>query len=609
MATINYKYEEDLDLYNSGTVEEDLLEIYKKNQEPDIEKYFYSTVDIRENILNWYPFKKNSTILEIGGGLGSITGCLCKNAKKVVSCEYSKRRAEVLYQRHKKNENLEVIVGNFRKVDFQEKFDYIVLIGVFEYAKRFYNSEKPFYKFLNDMKKILKPDGIILIVIENRYGIKYFAGATEEHTGIKYKGIYGYDDVDVQTFGQKEIINIITESDFENFKFYYPYPDYKMPYLIYTDERLPLITELPSLKLYNHGSQLYNFDYRRILAGIIQNDQYGFFANSFLLEIGKNSKNFSDVKYVKTSWHRAKNYQVNTIIKDNNIVVKVPKYPDAVKHLDKMIEIHNRLANLGLETCDISKQNGEYIIEYIDGINLYEYIENLIKNNDKINILNELDKYHELLKSISYFGKIKNYVNEEIEDKLKKKDMYILKLNLFDLQLSNIIKKEEKYYVIDQEWISKYSIPLKYMMYYSLYYLFEWTNIISLFSKKEIYDRYEISNEEMKIYDFMSEIFSKEELSNVNIPIHKITEIENEFVLIDSKVEELSSKLISTKANFSNQLEVLKKQNIDLNQQLENLNVNNNILSDNYNKLINSKRWRITRKLFLLIDKVRYTKK
>ena len=40
--------------------------------------------NLRENILNWYPFKENSRILEIEGNLGEITGVLCQNASRIV---------------------------------------------------------------------------------------------------------------------------------------------------------------------------------------------------------------------------------------------------------------------------------------------------------------------------------------------------------------------------------------------------------------------------------------------------------------------------------------------------------------------------------------------
>ena len=158
MAKINYDYCEEEDLYNSGDIEEQLLEIYKTGRKAttkDNPYFFYTVTPIRENIINWYDFKKDATILEVGGGLGAITGELCKKAKRVVSNEYSKRRAENIYYRHKECENLDVVVGNLNKIQFNEKFDYIVLIGVFEYAKRFCKTQKPFHYFLNNLKKLL----------------------------------------------------------------------------------------------------------------------------------------------------------------------------------------------------------------------------------------------------------------------------------------------------------------------------------------------------------------------------------------------------------------------------------------------------------------------
>ena len=328
MASINYDYLEDAELYNSGLIEEKMLEMYKKGSKPDKYDmgYFYSTTDVRENIINWYPFKKDCTILEVGGGLGAITGALLKKSKKVVSCEYSKRRAENIYYRHKDSKNLEVIVGNLNKVKFKEKFDYIVLIGVFEYAKRFSDSNNSFVYFLNNLKKLLKPSGIILIAIENRYGIKYWAGSMEDHYPEKYLGIIGYEDEDIQTLGKQELLDIFKESGIKYSKFYYPFPDYKMPYVVYTDERLPLHTELSTLLYYNHGLQTYNYDYRVALDGLLTNNMFGFFSNSFLVEIGNDRTSFSDVVFAKTSWYRSEPYQLYTIQNSKNEIYKYPKY-------------------------------------------------------------------------------------------------------------------------------------------------------------------------------------------------------------------------------------------------------------------------------------------
>ena len=123
----------------------------------------------------------------------------------------------------------------------------------------------------------------------------------EDHYPEKYLGIIGYEDKDIQTLGKQELLDIFKESGIKYSKFYYPFPDYKMPYVVYTDERLPLHTELSTLLYYNHGLQTYNYDYRVALDGLLTNNMFGFFSNSFLVEIGNDRTSFSDVVFAKTS--------------------------------------------------------------------------------------------------------------------------------------------------------------------------------------------------------------------------------------------------------------------------------------------------------------------
>ena len=126
-----------------------------------------------QNILNWYSFKENSSVLEIGGNLGELTGILCQNSKQVITIEEDLKRAELISKRHKDKENLEIIVGDFDNIDFKElKFDYITLIGSLPYvAKTAGISSKDFIKKLDNL---LKPEGKLLIAVDNRFGIKYF---------------------------------------------------------------------------------------------------------------------------------------------------------------------------------------------------------------------------------------------------------------------------------------------------------------------------------------------------------------------------------------------------------------------------------------------------
>ncbi|MDQ7085335.1 MAG: class I SAM-dependent methyltransferase [Sulfurovum sp.] len=294
-AILNLEFYTGTDHYSDGDIEDELLKIVKNNDDfGDILAkdsrwpILYHLSPIRQNIINWYPFKDHATCLEIGAGCGAITGALCDSLAKVTAVELSQRRANINYERHKDYDNLEIIVANLNDVVFAQKFDYITLNGVLEYAGSFTKTDNPYEDFLKQIKSYLKPDGKLIIAIENRYGLKYFAGAKEDHTSIAFDGLTGYQDTDtVRTFGKQELENLLTQSGYTSQDFYYPHPDYKMPMEIYSPEWLPSST--------TPLSPPPNFDYERYTlfnesdayAGIIENGQYEFFANSFLVICGE----------------------------------------------------------------------------------------------------------------------------------------------------------------------------------------------------------------------------------------------------------------------------------------------------------------------------------
>ena len=395
MVKINYDFYDKKDIYNDGDIESKLLKYYKNNKN---DKYyddtmFYLTTGIRQNILNWYPFDKEKTVLEVGAGCGTITEMLCKHCKHVTSVEGSKRRAEILFERCKKYDNLDVYAANLNDLQINEKYDYIVLIGVFEYSKMFCHTQNPFVDFLINLKKKLKKDGKIIIAIENRYGIKYIAGNSEDHYGKSYVGLLGYDNLDIQTFGKNELISIIRESGFLKYKFYYPFPDYKMPSVIYSDDHLPSVFDCYNLPIYNHGIQKYQFDPRMILPGIIKNNELSFFSNSYLIEIGLENSEFSDIVFAKHQPYRMSKYNTITTINKNEQVNKISTFGDSQEHLNNIKINHELIMKNKISTCNINKTDDHLDIEFIDGKNIYEIICNYLQTNNKLAILREIDGY------------------------------------------------------------------------------------------------------------------------------------------------------------------------------------------------------------------------
>lgn len=212
------------DLYTDGAIEDEMLEI-ARNVSPDRfnkvigEKkswpILYHFSHIRENILSWMPFTGKEKVLEIGSGCGAVTGALLGGAGEVTCIDLSMKRSEINAWRHRDSEKLKILVGNFQDVEkkLTEKYDYITLIGVFEYGEAYIQSQDPYVDFLKIIRKHLKPDGKIVIAIENRFGLKYWAGCTEDHFGTLFEGIQGYPSTKgVKTFTVKELKKIFREA-------------------------------------------------------------------------------------------------------------------------------------------------------------------------------------------------------------------------------------------------------------------------------------------------------------------------------------------------------------------------------------------------------------
>jgi cyclopropane fatty-acyl-phospholipid synthase-like methyltransferase len=287
------------DLYTDGDIEDEILRLVRTHDdfteiltEETRWPMLYHLSPERRNLLEWYPFDRTGTLLEIGAGCGALTGLFCEKTDKVVAVELSRKRSEIIEQRCRDNRNLEIMVGNFDDMKFPESFDYVTLIGVLEYAKDFIQADQQYRHLLQKVGNLLNSDGLLIIAIENKYGLKYWAGSREDHTAGFFDGIEGYIHKRgiPETFGKREIVELLNLSGFEQMQFYYPHPDYKMPLEIFSDHCLPdifqILTDAPNYD----QERMSLFSETLAFSGLIRNGVYDFFANSFLIIASKGSR-------------------------------------------------------------------------------------------------------------------------------------------------------------------------------------------------------------------------------------------------------------------------------------------------------------------------------
>ena len=298
-AILNYEYYPGEDLYSDGPVEEELLEIAKNHGEEELNQVIaqknswpvlYHFSHIRQNILEWIPMTKKDKVLEIGSGCGAITGALARKAGSVTCIELSKMRSTINAYRNRDYENVKIMVGNFQDIEknLEEKFDYITLIGVFEYSEGYIGTHEPYVEMLKRISKHLAPGGKLVIAIENRLGLKYWAGCTEDHVGKFFEGLEGYPGTKgVKTFSRKELQDLIDQAGKFHTTFYYPYPDYKFPMTIYSDKRLPKKGELGDNFCNFDRARMQLFDEPRVYDSLVDAGLFPEFSNSFLVLVEK----------------------------------------------------------------------------------------------------------------------------------------------------------------------------------------------------------------------------------------------------------------------------------------------------------------------------------
>lgn len=513
MATINYDYYAGMDAYSDGDIENTLLKIVEHGKElEDLRDeeisypVLYHLSHLRENIINWYPIEPDQSVLEIGSGCGAITSILCKKARRVVSVELSKRRALINYTRNQEKSNLEIIVGNLNDIDFKEKFDYVILNGVFEYAISFFDDEEPYIKLLNLCKDRLTESGKVLIAIENRLGIKYFTGAPEDHTKNYYLGLNEYKgNESVRTFSKSEWKKILKKCGL-GCKFYYPYPDYKFPEEIYTDE---------SLKSGMYGKPYMNYDSERfewinehqMTKTLMEEDVMASFSNSFFVEAAVNDC-FTDIEYSKMSCDRKRDCRIVTVIHNKNGNKWVEKFAAdeaAGRHIRKLQENSHAVGKNQRIICLPGKDiDGKIVFEYLTGRSLEKEILMVSDETGKKEIFRMLKDFFE-----TYFSEfdVQEFVaGKEFRDVFGefegKKSYRGIKGGNLDLVLDNVFSIKGQYYIIDCEWIFDFVMPIKFIIWRSLNdFCVKHEEIKDIFIKNELFDYFGIEDEDISLFE------------------------------------------------------------------------------------------------------------
>lgn len=503
---LNY-YKQDV-FYNVTKNEEKIIKYIKENQVEEYEKIIkednsdevilaFST--LRNNIVYFYDFNENSSVLEIGAHLGEVTNLLCKKARNVIAIETVKSRAEAIKNRCRKRDNLEIIVGNLKDISFDEKFDYITLFGILEYSQLFFDSNNPAEELIKYCKGFLKEDGKLLIATNNKFSMKSYVGVQDECTSNNFDSITGYKN-SKKTFklGKNSIEKILNNNGFIYYNFFYPLPDFKLANTIFSDNYLPSSSKINAYIPYYMDENNVLFSEVDAFDAIVKEDKnmFKFFANSYFIETSiKELKN--DIRYVGFNNYRKKKYRLMTKIKES-CVEKKPTEPDSREHIRQMNSIICKIKEEGINILD-SFENDKITSKFVNE----KLVSQLISDNleDKDYIIKLFKKYKNDLLKLSHSFKnneitVFNKYNLDLSEEVIQKFNY-LENGYWDMIFKNCFYINNQFVFFDQEWIER-NIPVEFLVYRCI------VNIEKLRDKIEKYNLFE----ELEIKEYI-EIFKK----------------------------------------------------------------------------------------------------
>lgn len=163
---------------------------------------FGSDRNMITNILDWQraswlqllPCASDGRALDVGSGYGTITHALSRAMAEVYSLEAVTERIEFTRLRLEQEgvRNVRLVQGSALELPFSEQmFDLIVVNGVLEWLGEWEQEGHPRsiqIRFLNRLREMLKPHGMLLVGIENRIGVGLLCGEMD-HSALPFTSL------------------------------------------------------------------------------------------------------------------------------------------------------------------------------------------------------------------------------------------------------------------------------------------------------------------------------------------------------------------------------------------------------------------------------------
>ncbi len=447
---------------------------------------------LKANLVRAFKIPAPASVLEIGGGCGSLTEVLAEKSGRLVSWDSDPVRCKINEVRNGERENVTLYAGDFR--DFcrkirlnlpreQKRFDLITCIGPIQRASQFLSGEAPCREMLRELLPFLAEDGFMLILL---------------------KGIGEYR----QIVGDSLLSGYRTE-------LYEVRPDEKFPMEI-TGERW-----LSERHFGGEGSGT------------------GDGTVPALLLIQGNRRTADTLLYAKFSGERAEKYALYTAVYEKfaadgaRYVEKTALTKAAAVHVDRICTLSGKLAgmygdSLQINRCEATEKAGTVRMEYLTGETFEEYLDRILEEQGPEACTKALIRYLDLVvpkdrETAFVMTEPFREIFGEVAGKCETLSLKTLPVSDVDLIPANVIRSGGKSTLIDYEWTFGFPIPSGFLRYRILFYYLRGGEKRQLLEEDGIYEKAGLFGQERRIFASMEDSFQRW-LTKDRIPVRDLQE-------------------------------------------------------------------------------------
>lgn len=392
------------------------------------------------------------------------------------------------------------------------QYDIIVAVDIIEYAS-------DAAALLCCIRRLLKPEGKLLLAADNRLGIRYFCGDQDYFTGKNYDSIENYrhllgwerGSMKGRVYSKSELTALLEQAGFLQHRFFSVFPRCANPQLLLAEDYMP--NEALDIRVfpeYNNPDTVFLME-EELYPSLMENGLLHGMANGFFVECLCQGE-CTGIWQVTLSAERGLQNAMATIIRKDGFVEKRALYQEGNKKLQQLLEHNEDLMSHHVQMIDAVVKDGAFVMPYMAGIPANEHFREVLQR-DKDAFLAELDAFWQIILHSSEAADFNEINWEEFEpgwEKRKKDDPnrykwkqiasgtaqereelgVILKRGYLDLVSLNCFYADHSFVFYDQELYLE-NVPAKAVMLRTIEFIYKFNDQLDeILPRRALFERY-----------------------------------------------------------------------------------------------------------------------